>query len=436
VKHKAPKKKRGAARTAARTAATKARGDTAPADSKLITRSPKAAHGHGAGPKHHPQAIPSAPVKQEAAPTTKLHATSSATPREEMERQLAEYGRIVAMLRERYWFRDDVARVREKLGDTLEWLRLVRDGIHENASIQDRANSLVAIDAKSAVRGLLQATLDQLLGAAECEGGGVDEECANIVIDVLLDALNRIFGLNRRRRGQTLLRKIARSRIEFPSVYSVFETENSKLTTFIREDLKLGAEQPFVPDPRKTHTPYVVLVMAIVNWIDFQRLHRWQKSAIHDTVSIYRAIVPDLDTKPFCAKHILSWQKVIGFHLDFFQAPRKRRKKVATAHPSLLAEHERREAHNDRLRTEERDANGTVISWSEPAWLTDLCPWAEIIRIPEFREILDSGRDKNVTDEGGLYKRVKHKILETADSLAKARGPSSGSESVPGIIKS
>ena len=288
---------------------------------------------------------------------------------------------------------------------------------------EHRVRRRLWMDAQIAIRGLLQDTLGSLLWVIEHRHTDVAEECAELVVSELLNALNGIKALYGNERTRKLFQQLAERRLEFPSVLSAFKKENLDLEKFVMRGLKLGAELPFAVDPKKTYTPYTVLAMQIVNWIDSERRHRWVKNEWRTADSVYRKVVPDLDNYPFHKNHVKEWKTVIAFHLDYFQAPKERRGKTAkkldefTECSHWIEDHQRREAEYASLVTEMKDADGNVISSSRPGWFSSLSPWGEITNIPAFKAVLRAGKDRNVTNDAELYNRVKYKVIEAAISL-------------------
>jgi len=186
----------------------------------------------------------------------------------------------------------------------------------------------------------------------------------------------------------------------------------------VMKALGLGAELPFAIDPRRPATTYTWLAMRIVEQINYERRHLWANSHWPEDISVYRKVVPDLDKKDFVRRHASDWQKVIAFHLDFFQAPRKRQERIAFEF-GLEEEWKKRDAYHRSLVSEVRDPEGNLIQWSRPGWMLQLGTSALITEIPEFQRLLKSGSDSNVKKASDLYGRVKHKVIDAALGLMK-----------------
>jgi hypothetical protein len=284
-------------------------------------------------------------------------------------------------------------------------------------TIEHKAWHSVAMSARVAQHRLVRMTLEGLLRVIEHGNGEQAEDATSSLVSLLVETINTIKRLAGDERKRKLFRDSARTRIEFPSLLSVFTKENLDLEKFVLKDLELGADRPFAVDPRKPYTNYTLLAMKVVGWIDFVRRNHWLKCQGQARDSVYRKVVPDLDRKDFVKQHATAWEKVIEFHLDYFQAPKERQKRTAFD-CELEAEWEEREALNNGLVKEERDAEGNLISWS-PDWFTAFWEFGEITKMREFHSLLKSGRDKNVNSEADLYSRVKHKVIVAARGLMK-----------------
>ena len=268
------------------------------------------------------------------------------------------------------------------------------------------------MDSRVAISEVLNNTFNDLLWIIEYREGDIAEECIRIVIDTLTGTLNKIKRLYGNEKKLKMFRRLARTRLEFPSLLSLFNKENRDMERCILDGLQLSAELPFSPDPRKTYTPYTLLAMGIVRWISF---HSSQQSN-----SMYRKVVPGIEKMDFCDEHAAAWTRAIEFHLDFYQAPKKTREKTAFTN-GLEEDFKQSEANKASCIVEIKDENGAVISTSIPSWIESLGAYGEITRMREFKNLLKSGRDKQITGEGSLYSRVRGKVVEAAMTLMREK---------------
>jgi hypothetical protein len=329
--------------------------------------------------------------------------------RERRNAEREQWGLIRDSLREVCLNHEDLDAIQNKLSGTASvlkdldrWDNRAPDPAYEIAvvdaatgaeTIEHRAWSSVAMDSRTALNRLLRMTLDALLDVFEHSGGDETRFLFGSFTDDLLMALNAIKRLATDKKKRLLVQDEARKRVEFPFLISIFKKENTDYSNFVLKRLQLGAGLPFVIDPRKPYTDYTLLGMQIVQWIDSQRLHFWKKNDWRTSDSVYRKIDPNLDEKEFRQGNRTAWEKVIAFHLDYFQAPKERRKKTASE-CRLDAEYEQREADRSRM-----------------FGIDSFSPFGEIAKMRAFRTILESGRDSNVKSESELYNRVKHKVL-------------------------
>ncbi len=341
--------------------------------------------------------------------------------RAERESELAEWRCLRDAYREQCLSGRDVSAVEHKISETVQLLQGLDSDIERLAqvgeeSIERKARRTAAMEARTQLSVLSESAIAGLLQVIEHGNGEEAKYATGALVDGLVKAINemkRLYGDANKRR---LFQEEAESKIEFPGLVSIFKKENLDLERFISHELRLGAALPILVDARKPYSAYATLAIQLVIYIDYIRCFCWKKSEWVSEDSVYSKVVPDLDTKDFCDTNIVIWDKVLAFHLDFFQAPKHTQKRVAWDH-GLEAEYAEKEAENARHVIEKKDADGNLIMWSRPGWFSALCPWAEITTIPEFREILLSGKDSNVQSESQLYNRVKNKVLLAARNL-------------------
>lgn len=361
-------------------------------------------------------------------------ASSSAELRQAVRtREWEEWNRIRDSLRQECLIYEELDGLERKIHSTAGILRsldqwdehpetdyrgVTSDAETGHETIEHKAWRTVASETSNAQHRLLRMALDSLLSVIEYGNGEQAADSMNSLVSQMVDVLNTIKRLSCDEQKRKLFRNVARQCVEFPSLLSIFNKENLDSEKFVLEDLELGAELPFSVDPRKPYTPYTLMAMRVVGWIDYIRRACWLKNQWRSRDSVYRKVVPDLDKKAFLRQHETAWREVIEFHLDFFQAPKERQKRIASDF-GLEAEWEEREAHNNSFVKEERDADGKLLFWNGPWWLTAFGEFGEITRMREFQNMLKSGRDSNVKRETDLYNRVKHKVIAAAIGLMK-----------------
>lgn len=246
-------------------------------------------------------------------------------------------------------------------------------------------------EALDAIAFILRRSIESIFSVIESSDGETGRYAAGLMTDELVGAIEQLHRLAAPYRRVT--RDVARRRIDFPSLISLSRKVANDREDLVRRQLGLGTKLPFRIDPRTTYTPCTRLAMEIVTFIDSDR---------HRKGSIYRILVPDLHEKEFSNKHATTWDRVIGFHLDFFQSPTARRAKFAKQQDSSRLQ----DAMEARLSSE----NQRHFRRS-----SRLGPFGEITAMLEFR--YRRGKKVKMKTPGEFYNRVKHKVIEAALAL-------------------
>ncbi len=370
-------------------------------------------------------------------PTKKAAATPhSAGPRKGVmsKSELEEWERIRNSALEGCLLEEDARALERKISDSALCLRFA-DGWEDSfkkdssdkstndpdtarLSIRRHARQSAAMAVSSALRRILNNAMRGVLNVIEHGTGEHSANATRDLVSLLVETINSLLSVAGDQTKRGVFINLARTSIEFPSLLSAFNKQNLDFEKFVMKDLGLGAELPFAIDPRRPATTYTWLAMRIVEQINYERRHLWANSHWPEDISVYRKVVPDLDKKDFVRRHASDWQKVIAFHLDFFQAPRKRQERIAFEF-GLEEEWKKRDAYHRSLVSEVRDPEGNLIQWSRPGWMLQLGTSALITEIPEFQRLLKSGSDSNVKKASDLYGRVKHKVIDAALGLMK-----------------
>jgi hypothetical protein len=264
---------------------------------------------------------------------------------------------------------------------------LPEDEEHDARIIAD--SSFKALNAIAVV---IARSLEAALSVLESEDPEQRKFAAEILIDRLNSTIERLLWLSTPPSNGGIC-AVAAERMDFPSLMSLSRKINNDREELILRQLDLGKRLPFRVDPRTTYTPYTRLAMQIVSFINTDRRRKG---------SIYRKVVPDLGKKTFCKKNDADWNRVIAFHLDFFQSPQARRIKFSTQQDTSALQHamERRlsaEKQKNRIRS------------------SSLNPFGEITAMLEFK--YRGSKEVNARGPGELYNRVKHKVIEAAVAL-------------------
>jgi hypothetical protein len=263
---------------------------------------------------------------------------------------------------------------------------LPEDDEHDARVIAD--SSFKALDAIATV---LERSLRAALFVLESEDSEQQKYAARLLIDQLNSTIGRLLRLSAAP-GNTGICGVANERMEFPSIVSLSRVMNNEREELILRQLKLGRSLPFRIDPRTTYTRYTLLAMQIVSFIESDRR---QKD------SIYRKVVPEFHKKAFSDKYYSAWNKVIGFHLDFFQSPDPRRVKITA------------QQDNSDLR-QEMEKMMSLQRENHFRRSTNFGPLGEIAEMLEFKY-----RDGEAVkmNAGTLYNRVKFKVIDAAMAL-------------------
>ena len=265
-----------------------------------------------------------------------------------------------------------------------------------------------ARDAGTKFSVLLPRAMDALLEVIRQGNGDQAARAVSIMLDTITGALRQIKSMTRDTEKQTLFVTEARLRMEFPSLLSIFQFENSKANELVLDTLKLGHDLPFKIDPRKPYTPFNFLAMNIVLWIDRDRKLE---------NSIYRELVPDLGD--FRKHNEQAWKTAIAFHMDYFMSHGQRWKKVIPriisrlpSDPEVTFEIPDDPEIKDGLAPDERFRENQKQRLSFYG-----APFGDLTQRPEFSRALDEKKDTNVKTPEELYNRVKHKVITAALSL-------------------
>ena len=247
---------------------------------------------------------------------------------------------------------------------------------------------------------LVQTTIHAPLDVIRHNGG-----CGTGAVRILLSSLTSVLAemklLMRDPGTRELFAVEARNMPEFPALLSIFNKENLDAEKFILNELSLGRDLPFKIDPRRPCTPYNAWAMRIVLWINRER---------HKESSIYRKVEPSLGD--FSTGNNGAWENILKFHLDYFQSPgHEQWRKLAKKHSLQTDYQPDHGATSDRYETY-RQSNIDFFKMFRG-------PVQDLTEMPEFKVILESGRDKNAKKRQGLYNRVKHKILHAARSMVR-----------------
>lgn len=281
-----------------------------------------------------------------------------------------------------------------------------------------RAWLSASVTAQTTQQRLLQITLNGLLEVIEHGNGQQAEYAINSLASSIVRVLHAFRRLGADAKKRELFRKSALHRVEYPALLSLFRRENLNWERFVLNEFELGGGLPFAADPHKPYTAYTLLAMRIVEWIDYERTHGWVKTELRSRLSVYRKVDPDLDKKDFIKRYAAPWERVIGFHLDYFQAPRERQRRTAFEY-CLEAEWNERDKDNRTLVREMYSTEGHLLWRTEPSWFSAFFQFGEITKMREFQGLLKTGRDRNVKNETDLYSRVKHKVIAAAIGLMK-----------------
>lgn len=248
-----------------------------------------------------------------------------------------------------------------------------------------------ASKALNAIAVVMERSLEAALFVLESEHPQQRKYAAQLLVDQLNSTIERLLLLS------TLptmgaIRSVAAKRTEFPSLMSLSQKINNDREDLIRRHLKLGRNLPFRVDPRTAYTAYTRLAMQVVSYIDVDRRRK---------NSIYRKVLPAFHTKDFSEKHWPQWERVIKFHLDFFQSPQPRRRRFLMQQDTSVLQH----AMESRLAKEDR--TNFIRPWS-------LSPFGEITEMLEFK--YRQGKPVKMS-AGILYNQVKFKVVDAALAL-------------------
>lgn len=266
------------------------------------------------------------------------------------------------------------------------WRALPEDEEDDALGIIKKSN-----DALDAIAVILERTIEGIFYVIESSDEKTGRYAAGLITDELVSAIEELYRLAVPYRR--VIRDVARRRINFPSLISLSRKVVNDRESLVYRQLGLGTKLPFRIDPRTTYTPYTRLAMKIVTFIDSDR---------HRKGSIYRILVPDLHKKEFSNKHARTWDKVISFHLDFFQSPTARREKLTKQQDSCRL-HDAMEA---RLSSENQRHFKRGSGFD---------PFGEITAMAEFR--YRRGKKVKMKTPDKFYNRVKHKVIEAALAL-------------------
>lgn len=259
--------------------------------------------------------------------------------------------------------------------------------------------TIAAQQGEEALSSLAQATLGSLLHVIKNGEGGQAARALGALINALVVVLNEMKMLLMDERKRPLFQNVAKSRLEFPSLISIFTKENLHAETRILRTFKLGHELPFKLDPRKPSTAQTRWAMNIVMWIDREKSRH---------TSAYRRVAPDLGD--FCTANAKAWDRVIKFHLDYFQSPGESRWKKWLFEYRLEDEEEFEDP--DGMTPAERYRHSQILHV-----IRNSGPVGDITTIAELKKILAGYDLKKIANESGRYNILKSKVTEAASAL-------------------
>ena len=318
-------------------------------------------------------------------------------------------------IRESYEFTENLSVIRRKIGamgDVLKSLdawdacpgRLDHRGAAIDPGTGFRTKTYAAWrmaggEAEGHLGSVLESVLNALVDVIKQGNGEQAARALRLLSDRLLFVLNAIKSLSKSVRKRELFKNDAQGRLECPSLLSRFTKENLNAEKFVLKELDLGGRLPFKITPQQPYTPQTILAMKIVMWIDAEKL--WRHSP-------YVKVVPALGD--FCSKNQTDWDKVIAFHLDYFQSPGKKRWKLRASEFHLEDNHEPDEG--DGSTPDERYRQRAIRHLENNAG-----PVGDITESPEFKCILNGYAKSKVKSEAQRYSILKHKVIDAARGL-------------------
>ncbi len=245
---------------------------------------------------------------------------------------------------------------------------------------------------------------------------GTREIVLNRMVEHLVSGTDDIYRKFQKPDQWASVRKVALKRTDFPSIVSIFGTENKAFEKMILESLQLGVRSYRV-DPKRTLSSEAHMAMEIVETI---------QSSFGKPDNIYETAYPKYKELRFCDANKSGWAKLIEFHMDFHQAPegwfRSKLERMDLAkeynRATLMSWYENTERAHKEVEVCDFSKLGIDLSKRKNRWLKTYANGVHCFRrisdIREFRSLLRSGRDKSVTTEAKLFIKVKQRVVKTA----------------------